>query len=249
METSNFFSVLQRLKADTTEIWKCAVRKGLISKFVGNDLIMKALLSKLKDSEEAIISILRQLLSLEGNAASSKYIYACLLIVAPDFFIKKSKARNYLDKETESFLASYYRRILKAVGTHKRGNRIESDLLLLLPNFSFGAQMLTKFWEEFERRVAILEGYKERDCIREGCWNYFDILSTLAKTFVVWEHTVMQKANEFGLEAYTKEKDLIKRLLIENFEKRQKIFRNDLLGIVDSYTQSKRELSKETIEK
>lgn len=51
-----------KLKTETIDIWKCAVKKKMISKFIGRNQIMKTLLDKLKTSQEFMLDILKQLL-------------------------------------------------------------------------------------------------------------------------------------------------------------------------------------------
>jgi hypothetical protein len=50
----------------------------------------------------------------------------------------------------------------------------------------------------------------------------------------------MQSASSFEFESYTKDKDLMKKVLIENFDKTPKIMRSNLLVLLDKYTQNKR---------
>ncbi len=47
VENVNFFKVLLKLKTDTTELWRCAVKKKLVSSLASDDKIMKTLLNKL----------------------------------------------------------------------------------------------------------------------------------------------------------------------------------------------------------
>ena len=63
------------------------------------------------------------------------------------------------------------------------------------------------------------------------------MMDNLVRRFTEWEHTVIQRANKFNLVSYLKEKDIIKRLVKENFDKQEKIPKNNMLNTVDSYTQ------------
>ena len=98
VENQIFFKVLLKLKADTTQIWRCAVKKKLVSILISDGKIMKTLLNKLTNEENNIISILQQLLE-QPVDVSGKYVLACLMILAPEFFITKSKPKNRLDKK------------------------------------------------------------------------------------------------------------------------------------------------------
>lgn len=49
LENHNFFKVLMKLKADTTEIWRCAVKKKLVPILISDSKIMKTLLNKLNN--------------------------------------------------------------------------------------------------------------------------------------------------------------------------------------------------------
>ncbi len=60
---------------------------------------------------------------------------------------------------------------------------------------------------------------------------------------------MVKEASGFGLKSFSKEKKLIDRLLKENFFKRRKILRLDLLSIIDLYTQKERNLASEPIKK
>lgn len=43
------------------------------------------------------------------------------MVVAPEFFIKKSKPKNYFDKNIENLFADYYKEIFDTMNTHQRG--------------------------------------------------------------------------------------------------------------------------------
>ncbi len=59
----------------------------------------------------------------------------------------------------------------------------------------------------------------------------------------------MQSASSFEFESYTKDKDLMKKVLIENFDKTPKIMRSNLLVLLDKYTQNKRQIAKDIVKK
>ena len=54
---------------------------------------------------------------------------------------------------------------MRWIYTHKRGNVMPSDLILLLPFFNFGQKLLQTCWDELERRIEIIKGYKDTKII------------------------------------------------------------------------------------
>jgi hypothetical protein len=137
------------------------VRNNKVKDFVQSQNIMKALIINLLNESELISSILSQLLRLKDES-HEKYILACLMIQNPDYFIpnsgasvkkitKTSSKSNMANQATiannlEKELNEYYSEMFFELNTHSQGESISSTMLLLLPNFSFGEELINKFW-------------------------------------------------------------------------------------------------------
>jgi hypothetical protein len=85
--------------------------------------------------------------------------------------------------------------------------------------------------------------------IKQASMNVFGFLTKILESFFKWEHLVVQEASSNKLKSFCQDKKLIDRLLKESFFKSKKIFRLDMLSVVDLYTQKERNLGSESIKK
>lgn len=69
------------------------------------------------------------------------------MILEPTFFLggKKPKSKS-LEKLDKKFY-DYFSKIFLPLNTYQRNDNLHSDLLILLPYFSFGESIINKFWQ------------------------------------------------------------------------------------------------------
>ncbi len=79
----------------------------MVQVLLHNNQVMKTLINKLCKEEKFILLILEQLLE-QPVAQSNEYVLACLMILTPELFIRKSQPLN-LSNKVEDLLCSYYK--------------------------------------------------------------------------------------------------------------------------------------------
>ena len=83
-----------------------------------------------------------------------------------------------------------------------QNERLHYEFFVLLPYFSFGENLITKFWNEVALRFEIISDRKERNIIRETSNTFFNIITNLLSEFMRWDHFVLQKASRYQLKDY-----------------------------------------------
>lgn len=81
--------------------------------------------------------------------------------------------------------------------------------------------------------------------IREASNTYLNMITTFLDEFLLWEHNLLKRANNFKLEEYIKDKKFVEKVLMEVFDKQPKIFRPQMLNYLDLYTQKNRDIAKD----
>lgn len=86
------------------------------------------------------------------------------MILHPEIFVPSSFKKNKLAKSVfeklEKQFVEFYTRIFLDLNTHCQSEQILTELVLILPYFSFGESVINRFWEEIEKRVEVISRNK-----------------------------------------------------------------------------------------